>query len=259
MPLTPVIITDLSVSYGERPVLDGIDLVAQPGRRIALIGENGAGKSTLLRAIAGRLPRRARSAGTIEAPGDLVMLGQEPPFAAEATIAEVLAATLRPLRHAVSEVERLAGALDDAGAAERLRRSTGACPRPRRLGRGSSRRARRRTAGRRTPRPGTPGRHPVRRPAHTTRAGHHHDHPPDVPAPGRTDQPPRRRGAGGPRPLPRRPPRRGAPRHPRPGLPGRRRDRPRRPRPQRLRHRRRGWPSLRRRLVGVRGSPPARP
>ena len=117
MPLTPVIITDLSVSYGERPVLDGIDLVAQPGRRIALIGENGAGKSTLLRAIAGRLPRRARSAGTIEAPGDLVMLGQEPPFAAEATIAEVLAATLRPLRHAVSEVERLAGALDDAGAA----------------------------------------------------------------------------------------------------------------------------------------------
>lgn len=113
MPLTPLIISDLSISYGERPVLDGIDLVAQPGRRIALIGENGAGKSTLLRAVAGRLPKRARSTGSIDAPHDLVMLGQEPPFAADATIGAVLTATLRPLRHAVAEVERLAGELSD--------------------------------------------------------------------------------------------------------------------------------------------------
>lgn len=113
MPLSPLIITDLSVSYGERPVLDGIDLLAQPGRRVALVGENGAGKSTLLRAVAGRSSRRARVSGTIDAPRDLVMLGQEPPFPGDASIADVLASTLRPLRHAVAEVERLAGELGD--------------------------------------------------------------------------------------------------------------------------------------------------
>ncbi|PUA79722.1 ABC-F family ATP-binding cassette domain-containing protein [Nocardioides currus] len=117
MPLTPLILTDLSVSYGDRPVLDGIDLVVQPGRRVALVGENGAGKSTLLRAVTGRLPRRARLTGTVQAPADLVMLGQEPPFSADASIADVLAATLRPLRHAVAEVERLAADLADPAAA----------------------------------------------------------------------------------------------------------------------------------------------
>ncbi|MEO5664102.1 MAG: ATP-binding cassette domain-containing protein [Nocardioides sp.] len=117
MPLPPLIVSDLSVWYGERPVLDGIDLVAQPGRRIALIGENGVGKSTLLRAVAGRLSKRARTTGSVAAPDDLVMLGQEPPFSAEATIGAVLAATLRPLRHAVAEVERLAGDLTDELAA----------------------------------------------------------------------------------------------------------------------------------------------
>jgi macrolide transport system ATP-binding/permease protein len=113
MPLSPLTITDLSVSIGDRPVLDGIDLTAQPGRRIALIGENGVGKSTLLRAVTGRLPKRTRVTGTIDAPPDLVMLGQEPPFAADTTIADVLAATLRPLREAASAVERLARDLHD--------------------------------------------------------------------------------------------------------------------------------------------------
>jgi macrolide transport system ATP-binding/permease protein len=117
MPLTPLTIADLSVSIGERPVLEGIDLIAQPGRRIALVGENGVGKSTLLRAVTGRLPKRARVTGTIDAPTDLVLLGQEPPFAGDATIADVLAATLRPLRQAASAVERLAGDLHDEGVA----------------------------------------------------------------------------------------------------------------------------------------------
>jgi sulfonate transport system ATP-binding protein len=39
--------------YGERTVLDGLDLTLAPGEFIALLGRSGSGKSTLLRAVAG--------------------------------------------------------------------------------------------------------------------------------------------------------------------------------------------------------------
>ncbi|SED06815.1 macrolide transport system ATP-binding/permease protein [Nocardioides exalbidus] len=107
----PLTVTGLSVTYPDRTVLAGVDLVAQPGRRIGLVGENGVGKSTLLRAVAGRLPSRARVSGSIVAPDDLVLLGQEAPFPDRASIADVLARTLAPLRDAVADVERLAAAL----------------------------------------------------------------------------------------------------------------------------------------------------
>ena len=253
MPLTPVIITDLSVSYGERPVLSGIDLLAQPGRRIGLVGENGAGKSTLLRAVAGRLP--ARPGAGRSAPDDLVLLGQEPPFRDRATVAEVLATTLGPLRRAVADVERLA-ALDDAGRraaygrALELALAHDAWDADRRAELAAERLGS-------EPRPG-PGRHPVGRPAHPARAGHDHDHPADLPAARRAHQPPRRRGDRGPHRLP-------ASTSPAwwswpatTGCSSTTLHRPRRPRRGRARHRRRGRPSLRRRLGGLRG-PPARP
>ena len=114
--LMPVVVRDLTVAFRDRTAVAGFDLVAQPGRRIGLVGENGAGKSTVLRAIAGTLPRLARVTGTIEAPQDVALLGQEPPFSDEDTVGGVLDATLMPLRRAVAEVERLAATLDeDAG------------------------------------------------------------------------------------------------------------------------------------------------
>jgi len=116
--LAPLVVRDLRVAFGPRTVLDGIDLLAQPGRRIGLIGENGAGKSTLLRAVAGTLPEVAQVTGTIERPADLALLSQEPPFGDGDTIADVLATALRPLREAVAKVESLAGRLDDPAVAE---------------------------------------------------------------------------------------------------------------------------------------------
>jgi macrolide transport system ATP-binding/permease protein len=107
--LAPLVVTGLSVTYRDRTVLGGVDLLAQPGRRIGLVGENGAGKSTLLHAVAGRLPAQAYVAGSVTAPDDLVLLGQEPPFRDRATVSEVLAMTLAPLRRAVADVQRLAG------------------------------------------------------------------------------------------------------------------------------------------------------
>jgi len=40
-------------SFGERVVLDGIDISIAPGEFVALLGQSGTGKSTLLRALAG--------------------------------------------------------------------------------------------------------------------------------------------------------------------------------------------------------------
>jgi macrolide transport system ATP-binding/permease protein len=113
-PILPTLhVRDLDVWFATRQVLQGIDLTAQPGRRIGLVGENGSGKSTLLRAIAGTLPSRALLSGEIDRPDDLAMLTQEPPFADGQTIADALAHALAPLRRMVAEVERLSLELSD--------------------------------------------------------------------------------------------------------------------------------------------------
>ncbi|GAA2795819.1 ABC transporter ATP-binding protein [Saccharopolyspora taberi] len=49
-------ISDLSLRYGERPVLDGVALDVRPGEIVVIVGASGCGKSTLLRAVAGLLP-----------------------------------------------------------------------------------------------------------------------------------------------------------------------------------------------------------
>ncbi|HWH05430.1 MAG TPA: metal ABC transporter ATP-binding protein [Gaiellaceae bacterium] len=46
-------VTDLTVAYGEQPVLWDVDLTVPPGVLMAIVGPNGAGKSTLIRAILG--------------------------------------------------------------------------------------------------------------------------------------------------------------------------------------------------------------
>ena len=117
--LEAVVVSDLTVSYAGRTVLDGISLTAAPGRRVALVGENGAGKSTLLRAVAGSLPAFAERSGRITRPSDLIWLDQEPPFSDADTVSAVLAGMLAPLRAAVAELERLAGDLSDPRSAER--------------------------------------------------------------------------------------------------------------------------------------------
>ncbi|HVT17646.1 MAG TPA: ABC-F family ATP-binding cassette domain-containing protein [Thermoanaerobaculia bacterium] len=53
----------LEKSFGERRIVDGLDLLLTPGTRLGLLGPNGSGKTTLLNLLAGRL---APDGGEIE-------------------------------------------------------------------------------------------------------------------------------------------------------------------------------------------------
>ena len=48
-------LANIYVQYGERVLLDKINLVIKPGERVGLVGRNGAGKSTILKIIAGEM------------------------------------------------------------------------------------------------------------------------------------------------------------------------------------------------------------
>jgi len=48
-------LTNIYIQYGNRILLDGVQLVVKPGERVGLVGRNGAGKSTLLKIIAGEM------------------------------------------------------------------------------------------------------------------------------------------------------------------------------------------------------------
>jgi sulfonate transport system ATP-binding protein len=65
----------LSRAFGERRILDGLDLDIAPGEFVALIGRSGSGKSTLRRALAG-LDREL--AGELTVNGTVAVAFQEP-------------------------------------------------------------------------------------------------------------------------------------------------------------------------------------
>ncbi|MBO0983372.1 ABC transporter ATP-binding protein [Rathayibacter sp. SD072] len=59
----------LTLGYGDRTVVDGLDLVVPPGRITAIVGANACGKSTLLRSMSRLLAPRA---GTVLLDGKAV-------------------------------------------------------------------------------------------------------------------------------------------------------------------------------------------
>jgi sulfonate transport system ATP-binding protein len=62
--------------FGDRTVLDGLDLQIGDGEFVALLGRSGSGKSTLLRALAG-LDRDVDGSGLVEVPGNASVVFQD--------------------------------------------------------------------------------------------------------------------------------------------------------------------------------------
>ena len=97
---------DVSVSFGDRDVLENIELAIGPADRIAVLGDNGSGKSTLLRVLAGTLdPDRGERLATV--PGAIAYAAQNPQFPGTASIAEVIDS----YHHRLRQLEQLIDAI----------------------------------------------------------------------------------------------------------------------------------------------------
>jgi sulfonate transport system ATP-binding protein len=69
-------VSGLTRAYGDRVVLDSLDLEIAPGEFVALLGKSGSGKSTLLRALAG-LDHDVAGGGVVEVPERVSVVFQD--------------------------------------------------------------------------------------------------------------------------------------------------------------------------------------
>ncbi|WP_370241062.1 ABC-F family ATP-binding cassette domain-containing protein [Pararhodobacter marinus] len=93
---TPLLqLSQISLTFGGDPLFSELDMVIQPGDRLALVGRNGSGKSTLMKIMAGLVD--ADSGGRVLTPGTSVgYMEQDPDFAGFATLGDYALSQLDP-------------------------------------------------------------------------------------------------------------------------------------------------------------------
>jgi len=128
--MTPAIeMRSVRFGYGPVPVIDGADLLVEPGKLVVLTGPNGSGKSTLLKLAVGLIP---------PASGEVLVLGRPPSdpsvrrqigYAPQGSpgrtvlpvsVIEVVGAGITPMKRLISRLgpkdqERVDRALDSVG------------------------------------------------------------------------------------------------------------------------------------------------
>ena len=88
-------LSDISLTFGGDPVFKTLDLVVQPGDRVALVGRNGSGKSTLMKVMAGLV--EADTGSVVAGPGiNVGYMEQEPDMAGFATLGDFALSALEP-------------------------------------------------------------------------------------------------------------------------------------------------------------------
>jgi ATP-binding cassette subfamily F protein 3 len=110
-------LTNVSLSFPDKKVLEDVSLTVYPGDRISLVGENGAGKTSLFRMLKGRLKpdsgevsfARGVRIGYLEQ--DFAGLGEDP----DCTCMDAALGPFGPLIELEKVIQRLAGDLAEAG------------------------------------------------------------------------------------------------------------------------------------------------
>jgi ATP-binding cassette subfamily F protein uup len=82
---------NISLSFGDRPLLDGVSLQIERGERVCVVGRNGAGKSTLLKLISDEIAP-AEGQIVLQKGARIARLPQEVPPDAAGTVFEIIAA-----------------------------------------------------------------------------------------------------------------------------------------------------------------------
>ncbi len=88
-------LSDIALTFGGDPVFDGLDLVVQPGDRLALVGRNGSGKSSLMKVMAG-LIEPDRGARVIPPGLAAGYMEQDPAMTGHATLGDFATSALEP-------------------------------------------------------------------------------------------------------------------------------------------------------------------
>ncbi|MEL6643719.1 MAG: ATP-binding cassette domain-containing protein [Pseudomonadota bacterium] len=88
-------LSNISLTFGGDPVFSGLDLVVQPGDRLALVGRNGSGKSTLMKLMAG-LVEPDSGARVLPTGTSVGYMEQDPDLTAYATLGDYAASDLEP-------------------------------------------------------------------------------------------------------------------------------------------------------------------
>ena len=105
----PILVAEgLRKAFGEKPLLDGVDLSIHEGERVGLVGNNGSGKSTLARILVGEeQPDAGQVARRREA--TIRYLSQEPDLPGGRTARDVVLEGLGPWAEAFERHEELSG------------------------------------------------------------------------------------------------------------------------------------------------------
>lgn len=102
----------LSKTFGDKTVLDAVDIEIRRGDHIALVGPNGAGKTTLLRILTGQ---QQADAGRISTSGNTTVgyLQQHPTFQPEETLWSVAADAVGDIVALAADAEEVARQLSE--------------------------------------------------------------------------------------------------------------------------------------------------